>query len=141
MIFGYTSIQVPTPEEQEVKQRQIDSALETLEAWFLAIEDGSAAHRLPDPGFKSPPGRPAITDALVDELISELDREIDIDAFGYQGQKYKADATSEFHRLAQPQRMALIQDLLLMLKTDEEMAEEVRSLEREHEQSSLPEAA
>ena len=141
MIFGYASIQVPSPEEQEVKQRQIDSVFETLEVWFQAIEDGTAEHRLPDPGFTPPPGRPAITDALVDEFISELDREIDIDAFGYQGQKYKADATSEFHRLAQPQRMALIQDLLRVLKTDEEMVEEVRSLEREHEQSSFPEAA
>ena len=127
-MFGYATIHTPSPEEEEVKQAQISAVFEVLEDWFLALEDGSASHRLPDPSFEQPQGRPQITEELANEFIKELDREIDIDAFGYQGQKYKADATSEFLRLEMPQRIALVQALMRVLVTDEEMAAKVKEL-------------
>ncbi|MFQ5872232.1 MAG: hypothetical protein ACE5JL_00320 [Dehalococcoidia bacterium] len=117
-----------SPEERKVAQEQIDTVFSILEDWYQAIEDGTAHHRLPDPTFQAPPGKPAITEDLVDEFIKELDREIDTDAFGSQGRKYGADASSEFHRLDYPQRVALVQQLMRALLSDEEMSKEADEL-------------
>ncbi|MEE9199196.1 MAG: hypothetical protein V3U26_05310 [Dehalococcoidia bacterium] len=115
-------------EEQEVAQEQVDTLFATLEDWFQAIENGTAHHRLPDPSFEPPPGRPAITEVLVEEFIKELDREINTDAFGSQGRKYGADASSEFHRLDYPQRVALVQQLMGVLLSEKEMAQKAEEL-------------
>ena len=123
-----TSNPVPLGEDREVAQEQIDTVFAILEDWFQAIENGTASHRLPDPAFEPPPGKPAITEPLVEEFIKELDREIDIDAFGSQGRKYGADATSEFHRLAYPQRVALVQQLMVGLLSQEEIAKKAEAL-------------
>ena len=76
---------IPTPEEREVAQEQIDAVFTILEDWFQAIESGTTEHRLVDPTFVPPLGRPAITEELIKEFIGELDREIDTDAFSVQG--------------------------------------------------------
>jgi len=112
----------PLAEERDVLQEQIDTVFEILESWFLAIENGTADHRLPDPSFEPPEGRPPMSEALVEEFIIELDREIDTDAFGFQGLKYGADASSEFHRLAFPQRLALVQQLMTVVLNESEMS-------------------
>ena len=119
---------IASPEERQVAQEQIDAVFAVLEDWFLAIEDGTADQRLPDPNFEPPPGRPAITEAMVEEFIKELDREIDTDAFGSQGRNYGADASSEFHRLAYPQRVVLIQQLIGVLLSESEMAQKAMGL-------------
>ena len=131
MLFQGVPASPLSPEEKEIQQGQIDTVFQVLEEWFIAIEGGTAEHRLPDPAYATPEGRPAITESLVAEFIAELDREIDTDAFGYQGQKYKADASSEFHRLAQPQRIALVQQIMGAVMSDEEIkakAQELRAL-------------
>ena len=115
--------QIPTSPTRQVEQAQVEAVFGILEDWFSAVEDGTAHHRLPDPGFVPPPGRPAITEDLVEGLVAELDRELDMDAFGVQGRKYEADASCEFHRLAYPQRVALVQQLMATLLTDQEIAE------------------
>ena len=88
---------------------QIEALFALLEKWFVAIEDGTVTTWLPDPTYKVPYGWPKLTERRVNEYIEELDREMDMDALGYQGQKYKADASCEFNRLAYPQRLALTQ--------------------------------
>jgi len=105
---------------REVEREQVQVVFSILQEWFCALENGIADHWLPDPSFVTPPGRPSIDDALVEEFVSQLDREIDTDAFGSRGQWYKADASSEFHRLAHPQRIALIQSIMKVLLTEEE---------------------
>ena len=100
--------QISTSPTRQVEQEQVEAVFGILEDWFGAVEDGTAHHRLSDQGFVPPPGRPAITEELVDGLIAELDREMDMDAFGVQGRKYAADSSCEFHRLAYPQRVALV---------------------------------
>lgn len=112
---------VASSAEEQTHQKQIEAVFAVLEDWFQAMENGTAHHRLPDPNFKPPPGRPEITEELVEELIQELDREMDMDALGSRGQYYGADASCEFHRLAYPQRVALIQQLLGVLLSDEEI--------------------
>ena len=124
---------VPSNEEREVAQQQIEAVFTILEDWFQAIEDGTAEHRLPDPNFQSPPGRPAITDELVEEFIKELDREMDTDAFGAQGRKYGADATCEFHRLAHPQKVALVQQLMGVLLNEKEMEQKGAELRKQEQ--------
>ena len=131
-----------TPEEREVAQEQIATVFGILEDWFQAIEEGNAHHRLPDPTFESPPGRPDVTELLVEEFIKELDREIDTDAFGSQGRSYGADASSEFHRLEYAQRQALVQELITVVLSPEEMAKKAEELraqragEASHEDAS-----
>ena len=115
------------PEKREVAQEQIDAVFAILEDWFQAIEDGTAEHRLPDPTLVPPPGRPEITDGLVDEFIKELDREIDTDALAIRGKQFGADASSEFHRLAHPQRVALVQQLMGTVISEDELAREAES--------------
>ncbi len=132
---------IPSPEEREVAQEQIDTVFAILEDWFLAVENGTAHHRLPDPAFQPPPGRPPLTEALVEEFIKELDREIDTDAFGSQGRQYGADASSEFHRLAYPQRVALVQQLTKVMLSQEEMAQKVEELRAQRVASPQPEVA
>ena len=117
-----------TPEEREVAQDQIATVFGILEDWFQAIEAETAHHRLPDPTFQSPLGRPEVTESLVEEFIKELDREIDTDAFGSQGRSYGADASSEFHRLDYPQRQALVQEIMLVVLSPEEMAKRAEEL-------------
>ena len=116
-----------SPEKREVAQEQIDAVFAILEDWFQAIEDGSAEHRLPDPTFVPPPGRPGITEALVDEFIRELDREIDTDALASRGKHFGADASGEFHRLAHPQRVALMQQLMGVVLSEDEMAQKAEA--------------
>ncbi len=115
--------QISTSRTRQVEQEQVEAVFGILEDWFSAVEDGTAHHRLPDPGFVPPPGRPAITEELVEGLIADLDREMDIDAFGVQGRKYEADASCQFHRLAYPQRVALVHQLMAALLTHQEIAE------------------
>ncbi|PKB83762.1 MAG: hypothetical protein BZY88_01610 [SAR202 cluster bacterium Io17-Chloro-G9] len=102
---------------------QIKAIFEILEDFFLALEDGSVHHRLPDPTFQPPQGRPPITQELVDEFIENLDREMDLDAFDTQGKKYGADASCEFYRLEPPQRLALVQRLMSVVLSEQEMEE------------------
>jgi len=128
-------------EEREVLQEQIDTVFEILEDWYQAIESGTAHHRLPDPSFESPQGRPPITQALVQEFIKELDREIDIDAFGVQGRRYSADASSEFHRLDFPQRVALVQQLMTALLNEKEMSKKAEDLRAQRVSNKQPEAS
>lgn len=112
-----------TPQEREVNQEQIKAVFAVLESWFQAIEAGTAHHRLPDPAFSPPPGRPVIEEDLVEQFITELDREIDQDSLGSRGKWCGADATSEFSRLGYPQRVSLIQELMCVLLTADEMAQ------------------
>lgn len=127
--------------EREILQEQIDAVFGILEDWFRAIEDGTAQHRFPDPAFEAPQGRPPITAALVEDLIRELDREIDIDAFGVQGRRFGADATSEFHRLGSPQRLALVQELMAVLFTEEEMSKKAEAMRAKQSSSQKTKAA
>ena len=129
---------IASSEDREAAQEQIEAVFAILEDWYQAIENGTADHRLPDPTFVPPPGRPPITEALVEEFIRELDREIDIDALGSRGKSYKADASSEFHRLAYPQRLALIQALMRVLLSEEEMAQKAE--ERRAERAAPPQS-
>ena len=138
-MWGMNSI--ASPEDREVAQEQIDAVFAILEGWFQDIEDGTAHHRLPDPAFVPLPGRPAVTETLVEEFTRELDREIDTDAFGAQGRKYGADASSEFHRLAYPQRLALVQQLMGVLLSEEEMAQKAEELRARRAVSSASEVA
>ena len=138
-MLGMNSI--PSHEDREVAQEQIDTVFAILEDWFQAIESETADHRLPDPAFESPPGRPAITEALVEEFFKELDREIDIDAFGSRGKWYGADASSEFHRLAYPQRVALIQQLIKVVLSQEEIAQKAEQLRAQRSTSAQPQVA
>ncbi len=128
-------------EKREVLLEQVRAVFVILEDWFQALEDGTVEHRLPDPTFTSPSGRPAITDTLVEEFINGLDREMDTDAFGAQGKKYQADASCQFHRLAYPQRVALTQELMGVLLTEHEVVQRAESLYPEATPSAEPEAA
>ena len=132
--------QVASPEERQIVQEQIDAVFAILEDWFQAIENGTAHHRLPDPSFVPPPGRPPITEVQVEEFIKELDREIDTDALASRGRFYGADASSEFHRLAYPQQVALVQQLMTILLSEGEITQKAEAL-RAQEGPPPPEAA
>lgn len=113
----------------EIHRRQSDALFKVLEKWYLAIEDGTAVHWDPDPAFAALPGKSEITEELVEEFISELDREMDIDALSSRGEYFGADATPEFKRLVYPQRMALLQEVMGVVKTSDEIEAETEALE------------
>ena len=140
-MFEFGMHPLGSPEGKEVAQEQIDAAFAILEDWFQAMENGTAPHRLPDPTFVPPPGRPAVTEALMEEFIKELDREMDTDAFGIQGRKYGADASCEFHRLAYPKRVALVQQLMGVVLSEGEMAQKAEALRAERSVSPRTQAA
>src|SRR5579885_1490737 len=48
-----------------------------LEDWFLAMEDGTAVFRQPDPNYQRSGGRPTWTEEELDRLMRDLDAEID----------------------------------------------------------------
>ena len=102
-------------------ESQITALFDLLQNWFEALEDGSTGDRLPDPRFEFPPGRPVITEELVMAVITELDQKIGEEVFGLQGRKYKADANSGFDRLGPRQQMTLVQKLMALLLSPEEL--------------------
>lgn len=102
-------------------EEQATAVFSILEAWFQAMENGTACERLPDPDFLAPQGRPPITDFLCKQLIAALDREMDEDAFGSQGKKLGADAGSEFCRLDPTQQRVLAQELMIVLLSGDEI--------------------
>ena len=129
-----------TEEYKKAAQEQIDIVFSILEDWYQAIEDGTAHNRLPDVTFEPPIGRPAITEELVEEFVKELDREMDTDALGHQGMKYGADASCEFSRLDYPQRLALVQQLMVVMLSEKEIAQKAEVLRNQPNLSPIKES-
>ena len=111
-----------SPGSWRVEQEQVETVFAILEDWFQALEEGTACHRLPDPAFVPPQGRPALNEKLVEQFIRELDREMAEDAFGSQGHKYGVNATCDFCRLEYPQQVALVQQIMGVVLSKEEIA-------------------
>ena len=102
----------------DIEEAEVAPTFAILQKWFGHMEDGTASLHLPDPAFKPPWGRVELTEKLVNLLISEIDREMDIDALGSRGHYFGIDATPEFHRLEYPQRLALAQELMMVVHSE-----------------------
>ncbi len=114
------------------KNKKVAAVVAVLEDWFVAMENGSAQYRLPDPFYISE--RPwdserinALIDVIDDYLESQIFGNKHIDGTrpgnGWAGinstnvNSPKATASSDFSRLDLDQRLALAQQLEEALKT------------------------
>ena len=59
----------------------------------------------------------------MEEFIRELDHEIDMDALASRGRWFSADARSQFHPLGYPQQVALVQQLLTVMLSENALAQ------------------
>lgn len=77
-----------------------------LEEWLLALEDGTAIHRLPELEYPK-----TWTEEQLAELMRSIDKEIDQEVARTPGTTVGAKAGPEFVRLEPLQRLALAQQL------------------------------
>lgn len=91
-----------------------------LRDWFVALQDGSAEYRLPDPTYQRPEGKEPWTDERLDSLVRGLDTYVWEQRFWATGNHHKGDVESGqcwydagpgYERLTPAQRVAFAQDL------------------------------
>lgn len=82
--------------------------IDVLQDWFLALEQGTAPARLPDPAYRWRRRRPAVEE--IDSLLAEIDQYIEREWRNW-GKARGFEAPAELSRLAPPARLALMQDL------------------------------
>ncbi len=89
----------------------VHAVMMLLEDWFLAMEDGTAMFRQPDPNYERSGGRPTWTEEELDKLMRDIDAEIDQEVGRAPGTSTGSKLGSGFTRLQLPQRLALAQQL------------------------------
>lgn len=91
---------------------KVCTTIDLLEEWFVAMEDGTVVHRLPDEHYQRRAGKPSWTEEELDLLVTAIDREFDRE-LGWSGRNIQMRCTAGpgFSRLAPPQRLALAQAL------------------------------
>ena len=83
-----------------------------LQDWFLALEDGTAEFRMPDPSYQRPEGTEPWTDARLAALLTEIDEYTFRQAAWVKTNRgLEFDAGPGYMRLGQAQRVAMAQDL------------------------------
>lgn len=87
-----------------------------LDDWLQAIENGTAHLRMPDPNYVRPGGKPVWTEEELDALIRDIDAEVDQEVQRAPGTSVGARAGPGFVRLAVSQRLALAQQLEMLLE-------------------------
>ena len=93
----------------------VAAVISLLDDWLFAIEDGTVYLRQPDHNYVRCSGKPLWTEEELDKLIRDIDAEIDIEVTRAPGTAVGAKAGPGFHRLAVPQRLALVQALDMTL--------------------------
>lgn len=86
-----------------------------LQDWFLALEDGTAGYRLPDPDYQRSRDRPPWTEDELDRLVRDIDAEIDQEVTRAPGIGTHSTMGPGFQRLEPAQRLALAQGLDALL--------------------------
>ena len=89
----------------------VEALIFILEDWTVALEQGGAIHRLPDPAYVRPSGKAPWTEEELDTIVRNIDAEIGREVTTTPGTSVGAQAGPELHRLAYPQRRALAQQL------------------------------
>lgn len=84
------------------------SIIDVLQEWFLALEDGTVATRLPDPAYRWHRRQPSVEE--IDALVCEIDQYIEREWRSW-GKARGFGATAELSRLPTQARIALMQDL------------------------------
>ena len=91
---------------------KVEAITDCLASWFRALEDGTAAHRMPDPSYQRRGGKPSWTEeeltALVNAIDADVDRELN---WARANTAMLCTAGPEFHRLLPAQRLAMAQQL------------------------------
>ena len=93
--------------------KEIKEARELLQDWYLAIEDGSVDHRLPDYTNS------VITQELADKMVQYLDEEYEqeLNSWGKTRTREHFEAGPEFSRMKAEQRLALAQEIYGIIKS------------------------
>lgn len=89
----------------------VHAVMEVVEAWFLAIEDGTAQYHLPDLEYRRSGGRDQWTEKELDVLVRDLDKEVEQEVGRAPGTSTGSTAGPGFVRLNTAQRLALAQEL------------------------------
>lgn len=97
-----------------------------LDDWLQAMENGTAHLRMPDPNYVRPGGKPAWTEEELDTLIHDIDAEVDQEVHRAPGTTVGAKAGPGFARLMVPQRLALAQQLEMMLEQHQGAFEQLK---------------
>ena len=98
------------------KDPHIAAIIFLLDDWLNAMESGTVELRLPDPSYTRPDGKAIWTEEELDKLVQDIDAEIEIEVTRTPGTSVGADAGPGFCRLEVPQRLALAQQLELLME-------------------------
>lgn len=91
---------------------KVHAVIDVLDSWFLALQDGTAPLRLPDPGYQRSRGREPWTEAELEALVGAIDAKVDRElSWSSRNKDMLCDAGPGFWRLAVAQRLALAQQL------------------------------
>ena len=104
-----------------------------VEDWFLAMEDGTADSRYPDPNWAQPGDREPLSQELADRIIEEMEEDFLIEERRMLNMGKKPP---EFSRLAPHARMAFAQQIYAIMKPLWAIREEAK--ERAAAGESLP---
>lgn len=94
----------------------VEAMIFLLDDWFAALEAGTAHLRMPDPSYQRPRGQALWTEEDLDTLVRDIDAEIDQEVNRAPGTFAGAKAGPDFKRLATPQRLALAQQLEVLME-------------------------
>lgn len=112
-------LQRPSPYPKVHADPEVAAVIAYLQDWFLAMEDGSADLRMPDPSYRRSGNRPEWTEDDLDRIIEAIDQEYLREVRGLTGTitggwawvRMGCDAPPGFHRLGRLQRLAFVQGL------------------------------
>lgn len=121
---SYYSTPPPSPEMRAtswVEAENIQAAYAILIKWFGYMQRGQADLKYPDPKFVTPLGWKPLTQELADLLIKEIAEDYEIEHARFPGGRGPG-----FDRLLPHSRLALAQELMLVLKSEKEINEEAK---------------
>lgn len=91
---------------------KVEAITDCLADWLRALEDGTAAHRMPDPGYQRRGGKPSWTEEELTALINAIDADCNRElGWARTNTAMLCTAGPEFHRLLPAQRLAMAQQL------------------------------
>ena len=91
---------------------KVEAITDCLSDWLRALEDGTAAHRMPDPSYVRRNGKESWTEAELDQMVKAIDADVNRE-LGWAGTNTAMLCTHgpEYHRLLPAQRLAMAQQL------------------------------
>lgn len=104
-----------------IEAENIYAVWEIVQKWFELLEGGQTNNIFPDPFWKHSnyPKKKKLTQEVANNFIKELEADLEIET------RYNSSLSSGFDRLSSHARLAFVQAIYQVMKTSEEILEEV----------------